>query len=76
MDSGILQTMSFTRMISKALSEPMRIADHELQITSSLGVAVYPVSGTDDIRELMKKADSAMYAAKDGGRNAYRFFKD
>lgn len=67
---------SVAEKIIKALSEPVHIADHELNITTSIGVAVYPVSGTDDIRELMKKADKAMYAAKEGGRNAYQFFRN
>jgi diguanylate cyclase (GGDEF)-like protein/PAS domain S-box-containing protein len=60
----------------KALSVPVRIADQTLQVTVSIGIAVQPVNGTDDARELMKKADTAMYAAKAAGRNGYRFFSD
>ncbi|MEI7612006.1 MAG: diguanylate cyclase [Betaproteobacteria bacterium] len=65
---------SVAEKIIKALNEPVRTEEHELNITTSIGIALYPVNGTDDVRELMKKADSAMYDAKAGGRNAYRVF--
>lgn len=57
-----------------ALSRPVVVAPHELHITTSIGIAVYPVDGPDDMLELMKKADQAMYAAKEAGRNQYRFY--
>lgn len=55
------------------LGQPISVKGHELQITTSIGIAIFPVNGTDDARELMKKADTAMYAAKEAGRNGYRF---
>ncbi len=55
--------------------DPVRIAEHVLQVTTSIGIAVYPINGSDDARELLKKADKAMYAAKAAGRNGYRFFE-
>lgn len=60
--------------IIKALSAPVRIADNTLYTSCSIGIAVYPISGSDDAQDLMKKADKAMYAAKAAGRNGYRFF--
>lgn len=57
-----------------ALSQPVVIPPHELHITTSIGIAVYPVNGTDDMLELMKKADMAMYTAKEAGRNQYSFY--
>lgn len=56
-----------------ALKQPITVNGHELQITTSIGIALFPVNGTDDAQELMKKADTAMYAAKEAGRNGYRF---
>lgn len=57
------------------LAQPISVMGHELSITTSIGIAIYPVNGTDDLQELLKKADSAMYAAKDAGRNGYRFYQ-
>lgn len=57
-----------------ALGQPISVKDHELLITTSIGIAIFPVNGTDDAQELMKKADTAMYAAKEAGRNGYRFY--
>ena len=62
--------------IIETLRLPISIQSHELQITCSIGIAVYPVQGTDDAVALMKKADIAMYAVKETGRNGYRFSQD
>ncbi len=61
------------RKVLRALSDPFPIDGHELQITPSIGVAVYPDDGTN-IDALLKNADMAMYAAKDAGRATYHFF--
>jgi len=55
------------------LRQPISVNGHELQITTSIGISLFPVNGTDDAQELMKKADTAMYAAKEAGRNGYQF---
>jgi diguanylate cyclase (GGDEF)-like protein len=57
-----------------ALSEPIAVGDQRIQASTSVGIAVYPVDGSDDVQELMKKADQAMYAAKAQGRNRYCFY--
>jgi diguanylate cyclase (GGDEF)-like protein len=62
--------------IIKVINNPVRIADSTLNVTTSIGIAVYPINGGDDTLELMKKADKAMYAAKQAGRNSYKFFVD
>jgi diguanylate cyclase (GGDEF)-like protein/PAS domain S-box-containing protein len=56
------------------LSTPVHVAGRDMQVGASIGIACYPDDGSDSI-ELMKNADAAMYAAKSGGRGAYRFFK-
>lgn len=61
--------------IFKALETPVRIDDHEVIVTTSIGICVYPVNGADDAQELLKKADNALYAAKKAGRNKYCFFE-
>ena len=56
-----------------SLKEPITIGTHHLEVTTSVGIAVFPIDATDDAAELVKKADAAMYAAKAAGRNTYRF---
>lgn len=58
------------------LAEPVDVAGQSLSVTVSIGIAVNPPEGGDDARELMKKADAAMYQAKEAGRNGYRFYRD
>jgi diguanylate cyclase (GGDEF)-like protein/PAS domain S-box-containing protein len=60
--------------ILTALSMPHRVKDHDLQITGSIGIGVYPYDATD-ADTLVKNADIAMLIAKDSGRNNYRFFR-
>jgi diguanylate cyclase (GGDEF)-like protein len=59
--------------IVAASSEPFLIDAAELQISASLGIALYPDDARTE-RELMAHADTAMYHAKDAGRNGYTFF--
>jgi len=59
--------------LSLSLSSPCQIAGHDLHITPSIGVSIFPTpnKGVDDV---LKQADSAMYRAKAAGRNTIRFF--
>jgi diguanylate cyclase (GGDEF)-like protein len=61
--------------IIDAFSTPVPVDGQPVHVTTSIGIAVYPVNGNDDVEELMIKADMAMYDAKEAGRNAYRFFQ-
>ena len=56
-------------------SPEMLIEDHQLHVTASIGVCVFPdVAG--DVRSLLKWADAAMYEAKESGRNQYQMFRE
>ncbi len=57
------------------VSEPVEIGGHSLNVSCSLGIAIYPDDGKD-FDTLMQKADLAMYNAKDAGRRTYRFFDE
>jgi diguanylate cyclase (GGDEF)-like protein/PAS domain S-box-containing protein len=57
-----------------ALAAPHLVEQHDLSITASVGIAIYPDDGTD-AETLMKHADFAMLHAKDSGRNNFQFFK-
>lgn len=56
-----------------AFAEPCLIGGHELHVSLSIGIAIYPDDG-QDADEVMKNADTAMYHAKAKGRNNYQFF--
>ncbi|KEO82280.1 sensor domain-containing diguanylate cyclase [Tumebacillus flagellatus] len=59
--------------ILNLLREPIRLQDHHLHISSSIGLSFYPDDGTDTL-SLMKNADIAMYKAKESGKNqSFRF---
>jgi diguanylate cyclase (GGDEF)-like protein/PAS domain S-box-containing protein len=60
--------------ILTALGMPHHVKNHDLQITVSMGIGVYPDDGTD-AETLVKNADIAMLNAKNNGRNNYQFFK-
>ncbi|WP_339069323.1 EAL domain-containing protein [Pseudomonas idahonensis] len=55
------------------VSRSFRVADHDLQISASIGIAVYPGNGLT-AQELLMNADAAMYHAKATGKNGYSFF--
>jgi diguanylate cyclase (GGDEF)-like protein/PAS domain S-box-containing protein len=59
--------------VLQALAPTFQIQGHELNITGSIGVAVYPGDGTN-VETLLKHADTAMYRAKDSGKNTFRLF--
>ncbi|MBA5605202.1 GGDEF domain-containing protein [Duganella sp. FT3S] len=63
------------RVAQKMLDEicrPFEIGPHELVISASIGIAIYPTDG-EGAASLLKAADGAMYRAKRGGRNAFSF---
>jgi len=62
-----------SRML-QAVAEPHSIDQHDLHITSSIGISVYPDDGLD-AEALIKNADTAMYQAKENGHQSYQFFK-
>jgi diguanylate cyclase (GGDEF)-like protein/PAS domain S-box-containing protein len=59
--------------VMEALSQPLRIDGHDLRVTGSIGIAVFPHDGaTADL--LLRNADAAMYYAKETGRDNQQFF--
>ena len=59
--------------IIDGLAHPMIIDGHEMFVSASIGIAVYPFDG-EEIDTLLKNADAAMYHAKSGGKGRYHFY--
>jgi diguanylate cyclase (GGDEF)-like protein len=59
--------------VIEAVAEPLSVSHHEIAVTASIGIALYPRDDTVGER-LLKSADTAMYRAKELGRNRYAFF--
>jgi diguanylate cyclase (GGDEF)-like protein len=57
------------------LAPEISIDEHLVQLTASVGVCIYP-DFAPDAKHLLKRADSAMYAAKENGRNQYQIFSE
>ena len=62
------------RRMLQTVAECYSIDRHDLHVTASVGVSVYPDDGLD-AETLIKNADTAMYQAKESGRQSYKFFK-
>lgn len=61
------------KKILEVLKETIKIANHDLNTTASIGVAMYPEDG-DNISQLIKHADAAMYHAKKKGKNTFEYY--
>lgn len=66
---------SLAKDLLKQINLPFFIEQHELAITSSIGIVLYPEDGNDP-QALLRNADTAMYHAKHEGANRYLFFND
>jgi diguanylate cyclase (GGDEF)-like protein len=60
--------------IVKAMAEPMEVDGHQINIGTSVGIALAPGDG-EDVETLLKNADTALYRAKSEGRGNYHFFE-
>lgn len=69
------QVAGIAQRISAEISQPLVIGDHQVIVTPSIGIALYPQDG-QDTESLLKNADLAMYHAKRLGPNAFAFFRD
>ncbi len=72
-EASVMAIEAVARKLVDVFAVPVRVADHALTVTASIGISVYPGDG-EDADTLLKNADSAMYQAKHSGRNGFRFF--
>jgi diguanylate cyclase (GGDEF)-like protein/PAS domain S-box-containing protein len=68
------QAVAASNRLLRCLSEPIRIAGHDLSLGASIGIAAHD-AGMDGSEELIRHADLAMYAAKEAGRGRYEVFR-
>jgi len=73
--SHVQDSAKVAKRILETVSSPLIIAGHEIFITGSVGITVYPMDG-EDPDTLLKNADAAMYSAKEQGRNNYQFYSE
>ena len=76
--SDVRDAEAVTRVADKihqVMTQPFQIGAHSLMTSFSIGVALFPDDG-EDFDTLLKKADTAMYHAKEAGRNSHRFFTE
>ena len=72
-DSRFASTVA--QKIITALAEKFMLQGHEVFVTCSVGISIFPNDG-DDITTLLKNADSALYRAKEQGRNNYQYYTE
>lgn len=71
----VAQVSTFADCFLQRLKTTTRIADHDIKISSSIGISLYPANATN-IHVLIKQADTALYQVKEAGKNHYRFYND
>ena len=74
-----LQTVADSARVTEAvlagLSRPFTLGEHEVVVSASIGISIYPTDG-DTPQRLIQCADMAMYHSKDSGRNNYHFYTE
>jgi diguanylate cyclase (GGDEF)-like protein/PAS domain S-box-containing protein len=67
------QAASLARLLLTEIARPLHLGEHELEVTASIGIASCPDNG-DNVIDLIRNADAAMYHAKRAGRNCHVFY--
>ena len=69
---SIEKIKNVAQRVIKALSAPILVEDNMITVGASIGIAIRDVDSIESMESLMKRADMALYEAKDAGRNTYR----
>jgi diguanylate cyclase (GGDEF)-like protein len=73
--TGARSVTTVAEHIVESLSDPFVVGQQESYVSASIGIAICPTDATDG-EDLLRKADTAMYRAKDGGRSQFVFFEE
>lgn len=71
---NVNEVVTLARKIVEEMNKPLIIQGQEFHITCSIGISLYPEDGLN-VENLMMRADTAMYRAKEQGRNNYKFYR-
>jgi diguanylate cyclase (GGDEF)-like protein/PAS domain S-box-containing protein len=66
----------FSENLVEALAEPLIVEDYNFQITLSIGISIFPFDEEDNLNDVLRQADTAMYQAKNEGLGLSRFFQE
>lgn len=69
------EAVPIAEKLSASLEPPVYVDGHELHVTPSIGVCIFPRDG-EDVETIMRNADTAMYQAKAAGRNNFQFYTE
>jgi len=72
--SDISMVENMARRIIRSMAKPINLKAHEVQVTTSIGIAVFSHEDTLSCEQILNNADAAMYQAKRAGRNCYEFY--
>lgn len=70
---NVAEVEEVAKKILHSISQPIRLGEHEIYVTSSIGITLYPLDDSD-IERLIMNADGAMYQAKGRGRNTFEVY--
>ena len=73
-EAAALKAERLAESLQQQISRSYQINDHSIHVTSSIGIYLFP-SNEDTLDDIIKQADTAMYSAKDSGRNQIAFFQ-
>lgn len=73
--NAVAISSSVAEKIIRLITQPIILDNHEIRITTCIGISVYPIDATD-VNTLLRNADSAMYHAKDMGRDNFQFYSE
>lgn len=73
-DHNESEIIAKAKNILAVFNEPFELEKHQLTVTTSIGIGIYPIHGSDP-ETLLKNADAALYHAKSLGRNTYQFYR-
>ena len=69
------QASQVAQKIIHALASPLKLGDRHVETSASIGIAIYPIDA-DTAETLLHRADTALYHAKDAGKNTFRYFTE
>ncbi|MEW8439258.1 MAG: diguanylate cyclase, partial [Candidatus Thiodiazotropha taylori] len=73
LEKAIADIKQVADKLNETIAQPYLIDGHEIRTTTSIGISVFPTSD-ETADDILRQADTAMYQAKDAGRNTFRFF--